>query len=199
MDKRKIYCEVLEGVTYDDRCLFKLSKVIEGNPVCENCILRELQILKRCEPKQSESESGSAKKEKATRGERPRVRERSERAKKARKVTNDGKVTNISDDIDGPGPIISGTERAYTVKAVAELLKKSRRRIQELAKAGNIPGARKVDQRWEFDKTIVEQWLSKAATASPQRHDNVRTEDSSCQGPDPDRSGAAGALLQEDE
>lgn len=46
MANRKIYCEVIEGVVYDDRCLFKLSKVIDGNKACEGCILRELEKSK---------------------------------------------------------------------------------------------------------------------------------------------------------
>jgi len=47
MTDRKIYCNVLEGVTFAERCLYELSKVIEGNKVCEDCIFRELKRLKR--------------------------------------------------------------------------------------------------------------------------------------------------------
>lgn len=47
MTDRKIYCEVLEGVTFAERCLYELSKVIEGNKTCESCIFRELQRLRK--------------------------------------------------------------------------------------------------------------------------------------------------------
>jgi hypothetical protein len=43
MSNRKIYCEVIEGVVYDDRCLFKLSKIIEGNKTCKDCVLHEIE------------------------------------------------------------------------------------------------------------------------------------------------------------
>jgi hypothetical protein len=46
MSDRKIYCEIIEGICYEDRCLFKLSKIIEGNKTCEACILRETERLK---------------------------------------------------------------------------------------------------------------------------------------------------------
>lgn len=44
---RKIFCEIVEGAVYEDRCLFKLSQVIDGNPICKECILQELEALKR--------------------------------------------------------------------------------------------------------------------------------------------------------
>ena len=46
MSNRKIYCEVIEGVVYDDRCLFKLSKIIEGNKTCKACVVRETERIK---------------------------------------------------------------------------------------------------------------------------------------------------------
>lgn len=217
MDKRKIYCEVLEGVTYDDRCLFRLSKVIEANPTCEHCILRELQLLKRCgvkEPKPKPLEKikperkGTAKK-KARAGTQP--------LKPARDDINDtndikditdpkitspentassgdagspstiaasaddsrtgesGSPADVSADTARPGD--DGSHDQYTVHSLAKLLGKSPRRIQDLAKMGKIPGARKVDQRWEFDKTIIDQWLSGAVTATPRCGDIVMTRD----------------------
>jgi hypothetical protein len=42
---RKIFCEVIEGIVYEDRCLYKLSKILEGR-TCGNCILRELERMK---------------------------------------------------------------------------------------------------------------------------------------------------------
>ena len=46
MNNRKVYCQVVEGVVYDDRCLFKLSKIIEKNRTCEVCIVREMERIK---------------------------------------------------------------------------------------------------------------------------------------------------------
>lgn len=46
MAGRKIFCGVVEGVVYDDRCLFKLSQVLEDNKTCEGCVLREIEKMK---------------------------------------------------------------------------------------------------------------------------------------------------------
>lgn len=43
---RKVFCEVVEGTVYEDRCLFKLSQVIDGNPTCKECVLQEIEALK---------------------------------------------------------------------------------------------------------------------------------------------------------
>ena len=63
MPNRKIYCEIMDGICYEDRCLFKLSKIIEGNKVCEACILREAEKLKETGPeKKKKAKSGPKKK-----------------------------------------------------------------------------------------------------------------------------------------
>ena len=66
---RKIWCEIIESACYEDRCLFKLSKIIEGNKVCEDCILREAEKLK---------ETGPKKKKKAKSGPKKRLRSEKE-------------------------------------------------------------------------------------------------------------------------
>jgi excisionase family DNA binding protein len=43
---RKIFCEIVSGAVYSDRCLWKLRQAIEGNKACEECILRELEEIK---------------------------------------------------------------------------------------------------------------------------------------------------------
>ena len=48
MENRKIYCEVVEGIVWETRCLFKLSKVVEGSKACESCILRQLEEIQSC-------------------------------------------------------------------------------------------------------------------------------------------------------
>ena len=144
MDGRKIYCEIVEGVTFESRCLFSLSKVIEGNPVCENCILRELKKLKRCGIK-----DGKAKPTEEIKPQ-PKKRRKGKPERAKRKTSSDinvAKVTNLT----------KITEK-YDVRSLSELLGKSMRRIQELAKEGKIP-ARKVGPHWVFDKAEIGRWL----------------------------------------
>jgi predicted DNA-binding transcriptional regulator AlpA len=52
---RKIYCEIVAGLTYEDRCLWKRAMTIDGNKSCENCILREVERLKEWEPQRKET------------------------------------------------------------------------------------------------------------------------------------------------
>ncbi len=62
MEARKVYCEVIQGVVYDDRCLFKLSKVIENNKSCLNCILHEVEKIKSCGGKKTRIDAGKRNK-----------------------------------------------------------------------------------------------------------------------------------------
>ena len=52
---RKVFCEVIQGVTYSDRCLFKLAKVLEGNKSCEYCVIREIERIRSGESKGTHS------------------------------------------------------------------------------------------------------------------------------------------------
>lgn len=62
MDAKKVWCSVVEGAVWSDRCLFKLSKVIEKNRDCESCILHELEQIK---PYGKEAKAGKKRKLKA--------------------------------------------------------------------------------------------------------------------------------------
>ncbi|MGO8988758.1 MAG: helix-turn-helix domain-containing protein [bacterium] len=129
MPSRKVFCEIVEGVVYDDRCLFSLSKIIEGNKTCEDCIVRVMERVKSRGIKGAKARPGK----KAEAGTRKRP----------------NKIRTIAGD----------TEKTYSVKSMAELLGKSKRRIQELAKEGKIP-ARKVGPCWHFDKDKIDRWFS---------------------------------------
>ena len=43
---RKVFCLVVEGIVYSDRCLYKLRQMINGSKTCQSCILQELEKLK---------------------------------------------------------------------------------------------------------------------------------------------------------
>jgi len=47
MDQRKVFCEVVCGVVYEDRCLYRLCKVIDENRACELCVVREIEKLRK--------------------------------------------------------------------------------------------------------------------------------------------------------
>ncbi|MFB3887621.1 MAG: helix-turn-helix domain-containing protein [Thermodesulfobacteriota bacterium] len=162
MGIRKIYCNVVEGVTYEDRCLLKLSKIIEGNPVCEDCTLRELLRLKRCGVKEAGAKpiEKPRPKKKVKTVKRKHIKEAKEIKK--RNVSSMSEVINVSNVSKSIGEASSLNDEAkptYSVQDLIKLLGRSKRRIQELAKEGKIPGADKSGLHWVFNKEEVDQWL----------------------------------------
>jgi len=173
METRKVYCEIVEGVTYETRCLFKLSKIIEGNETCENCILRQLERMKKAGRSCANdiSNSKDIKDIKDIKG----VKKKSRRAK-ARRGRKPGAITVAPPD---PG-------QTYTVQDLSQLLGKPKRRIQELAQKGKIPG-HKVGRHWKFPKEEIDKWLSEKRAMSLHCNHNVMitTEASPGQNPCP--------------
>ena len=106
---KKVYCEIVEGITYSDRCLWKLSKIIEGNKVCEACLLRETEEIKL----------GRIEKRKT----KPEKRIKFESKKSPRPARE------ISED----------TNRVYSIQFLCKQLGKSERTIQDWAQKGKIP------------------------------------------------------------
>ena len=167
MEMRKVYCSVVEGIVYEQRCLFHLSKVIEGNPVCENCVLRELLRLKRCGGK--EAEARPAEKPRPQSKKKPKADRRTSKEK-----AGDTKESKGSKDIKE----INDISRSLDIKDLGRLLGKAKRTIQDLAKKAKIPGARKIGTRWAFDREEVERWLEKGGGAGA----TVETEEKSKEG-----------------
>jgi excisionase family DNA binding protein len=160
---RKIYCNVLEGVTYEDRCLFALQKVIEANPDCEDCLVRELRRFKRCEvkavePKPMQKAKAAGKKKPKKKSKLIEMRQRGLRQATGvqQKRSNNVKDMNVTEDIK----VTKGTKdlEEFDVRSVSELLGKSIRRTQELVKEGKIPGC-KVGRHWHFNKEEIEEWF----------------------------------------
>jgi len=159
MVDRKVYCEVIESVTFSDRCLFKLSKIIEANPTCENCLLRLFERMK----------SGKAERS----GANEINMSNGIKATKATKVTKVIKVTNGPEGLSKrrrtkpmpkrkPRVIMDApadAKQMYSTQDLSKLLGKSERRIQELAKEGKIP-AQKVGMVWKFSREEMDRWLS---------------------------------------
>ncbi|MBM4305716.1 MAG: helix-turn-helix domain-containing protein [Deltaproteobacteria bacterium] len=79
--------------------------------------------------------------------------------------SNDIKVSNGLSDEKRPTPILNNTKQAYSVKDLTGVLVKSRRRVQDLAKKGMVPGARKIGAHWTFDKEEIDRWLEKGGNA----------------------------------
>jgi excisionase family DNA binding protein len=128
MPARKVFCEVVSGIVYEDRYLYKLSKVIEEKSR-QTCILRELERLKCPEIKGTKAKAKGKGKTRTGAHKRPE------------------KVEAIAGE-------------TYSMESMMELLGRSQRRIQELAKQGRIP-AHKAGPHWVFDKKDIEAWLSK--------------------------------------
>jgi excisionase family DNA binding protein len=162
MVERKIYCNVLEGAVYEDRCLFKLSKILEGNKSCENCILRELEKIKLSGAKRTYSTA-----EKRIRPEHKGPRQvKKEIPSVCLSRIQEGEMEPIKD-------AAQITRQSYRVRDLVNLLGKSERRIRELAKEGKVP-ARKIGKGWQFSKEEIDQWLSRkrgnsVTTVRPER------------------------------
>ena len=193
MDIKKVWCSVVEAAVWSDRCLFKLSKIIEGSRDCESCLLRELEKIKFCG---KEAKTGKKRKPKAKQMRGPRsivdvpndindvndtkdtkdtkgVKKKSRRAK-ARRGRKPGAITVAPPD---PG-------QTYTVQDLSKLLGKPKRRIQELALLGEFPG-HKVGRTWQFPKEEIDKWLSEKSTVSFKRNDVVMTQSEPSNGEDP--------------
>ncbi len=147
-EARKVFCEVVQGVVYDDRCLFKLSKVIENNKSCENCILQELEKIKSYGRKKTRIDAGKRNK--------PRRKGRDQAEK-------DNPHTRLPKIPEGEAGAIKGapqiSKQSYSMRALIGLLGKSERTIREWAEKGKIP-AQKVGKKWRFFKEEMDRWLS---------------------------------------
>lgn len=148
MVERKIYCNVLEGTVYENRCLFKLSKVIENNKSCESCILRELEQIKSCGTREETPERRKKKKVRA-RG--------SHQAEKNIFSTGLSKIPEGEVEAIEDSPQI--TKQSYSVRNLISLLGKPERTIRKWAEKGKIP-AHKVGREWRFPKEEIDRWLS---------------------------------------
>lgn len=150
---RKIYCEVIEGTVYEDRCLFKLSKVIEDNESCENCILRELEKNKLSGGKRTFS---SAEK---------RIRPESKGPRQVKKKISPTCIHRIPEE---EAELL--TIQSYSIRDLVSLLGKPERTIRKWAEKGRIP-VHKVGRKWRFPKEEMDRWLSEQkgnASETPQ-------------------------------
>ena len=171
MAERKIYCEVVEGVTYEERCLFKLAKVIEGNKTCEDCILRELERIKFCETKEAIVS--------------PLKKARRRRKKRSKAVGSISKNIKKQKDIKESEDLkqLKDIKESFYIRSLIRLLGKSERTILEWAQKGKIP-AYKIGAKWNFPKDEIERWLSEKGILSLQCHDDVHTTNMDSQGED---------------
>jgi excisionase family DNA binding protein len=139
---RKIFCEVVQGITYSDRCLFKLAKVLEGNKSCENCILREIEKIRSGGSKRTHS---SAEK---------RIRPKSKEPRQIKKKISPTCIHRIPEEEAEPL-----TKQSYSIRDLVNLLGKPERTIRKWAEKGKIP-AHKVGKKWRFSKEKIDRWLS---------------------------------------
>jgi excisionase family DNA binding protein len=139
MAVRRVFCSVVEGLVWSDRCLYKLRKMINGSKACESCILRELERLKSA--KANVSNDAFTSSDISDRGTR---KGRGKRGHKRRSKLIGSETSS----------------QAYSVQELTELLGKARRTIQDYAKKGRIP-AQKAGKSWSFPKEEIDHWISK--------------------------------------
>jgi excisionase family DNA binding protein len=153
----------------DDRCLFKLSKVIEDNKTCERCLVREVERMKLAKSKRFDvndikgmsdikatSDMKVAKDVKGT-GDIKGIKD----VKRKRKSKGGGRKKTIEN---------GQTKQMYSTRELSKLLGKAERTLQQWAQEGKIPALR-VGIKWRFPKEEIDRWLSErknGAVESPQ-------------------------------
>ncbi|MBM4277275.1 MAG: helix-turn-helix domain-containing protein [Deltaproteobacteria bacterium] len=191
-DDKRIYCSVLEGVTFAERCLYELSKVIQGSKTCESCIFREFQRLKKgivIGDKPSKKNKDKRKRKATRRTPREEDIKGSNDIKEIKGIngSNDIKEMKEADDLKiSPDTDDQGAagKSALGVEDVSKLIGRSRRRVQEYAKKGKIQ-ARKIGQHWVFDKEEIDCWLRKGSGVAIEPEE-LRAEERVPEGPEPD-------------
>lgn len=159
-DSSKTYCSVVDGLTYSDRCLWKLSKMIDKNKTCESCLLFKLEQTER-----------KLKEALGTGRSRPKAGSARNKKRFGIKDTSDTKGTSDAKDIKTtrekietspekePRPAKGqGTTEEYTCQDLVDLSGKFQRRLRKLAQEGKIP-AHKVNGQWHFHKSEIDNWL----------------------------------------
>lgn len=158
LDSKKIYCEVIEGVVYSDRCLWKLSKIIEGR-TCETCILRKFEEMESAKTKRSSdiNITSDIKILKVIKGlKRSRRKIEAGLEKKPKPIKNESLI------------------QTYSSQELIELLGKPERIIRKWAQKGKIP-AHKIGKKWLFPKEEIDHWLSERGTLNLQCNHTVMT------------------------
>lgn len=165
---RKIFCGIVEGVTYSDRCLLKLCKVIEDNKTCSRCILYQFEKMESAKIKRSDIKDIKNIKD-------------MKKGKRRIEASPEKKLKPIKN---------KDTIQMYSSQDLIELLGKSERTIREWAQKGKVP-ARKVGKEWHFPKEEFDRWLSEKGhradivpTADGHSNDVVVTTNTDSQGED---------------
>jgi hypothetical protein len=70
MANRRVFCEIVSGICFEDRCLYALKKIIERSKTCEQCIVREVESLKSGSKKPKVEKMPTAKKNQPGRTDR---------------------------------------------------------------------------------------------------------------------------------
>lgn len=183
MPNRRIFCEVIEGICVEGRCLYALKKIIEGNRTCESCMVRELEDIKSARVRKEKEkielyprkERRKAKGAKALVGSKPLgetgpvLKKRRNRKvewakrkinKQTPSVQDDINMTKVS-NVTKASNVTKVSHATFDIRSLSDFLGRSVRRTQELAKEGKIPG-HKVGAYWVFDKGEIDRWLSES-------------------------------------
>ena len=212
MTDKKVFCGIVEGIVFADRCLYELQKIIHGSKTCEECIYRELQRLKKgivIEDRLPPKNKDRRKRTKAT-GKTRQKQAKSMKESKDIKDTKDGKEMNdikksLDQDTQGLKEELEKSTQdlrdllILNVNELSKLLGKPKRRIQDLAQRGKIPG-HKVGRHWGFPKEEIDKWLSEKKAMSLQCHDIaiIPIEPSNGEDPRPPDQNDEGSLNQGD-
>ena len=154
MTLRKVYCELVEALVYESRCLYKLCQVTKDSKTCDCCILRELEKLKATGTKVP-NDTNDINDINDTNGIKDinDIGNRSRQKMKKRSAKRRAKKTSRSIESETP-------KQMYTTEELSEILGKAERTLQEWAQKGRIPAVR-VGIKWRFPKEGVDRWLSR--------------------------------------
>jgi excisionase family DNA binding protein len=158
MPERKVYCSIIEGLIYEQRCLYHLSKVITGNKTCESCIVRELEKARsssKAKTGGASSISSDVKTSKDT-----KISKNIETLKKSKKSRRAKRRSQRGSSQIGNGQ----AKQMYTTKELTRILGKAERTLQEWAQKGKIKAVR-VGIAWGFPKEEVDRLLERKGEA----------------------------------
>jgi excisionase family DNA binding protein len=164
MAPRRIFCEVVEGVLLEDRCLYRLSKVIEENSTCENCIVRELEKIRSSSKAKTQDASFISSDVKTSENAKTskdiKISKNIETLKKSKKSRRAKRRSQRGSSQIGNGQ----AKQMYTTKELTRILGKAERTLQEWAQKGKIKAVR-VGTAWCFPKEEIDRLLERKGEA----------------------------------
>jgi excisionase family DNA binding protein len=192
MPGRKVYCNVIEGLVYEDRYLYHLSKVITGNKSCQTCIVLDLERARSSLKAKTGGASSISSDVKISKNmnisKDMKISKNTEASKKSKKSRRAKRRSQTGLPQVGKGE----TNQVYTTQELSKILGKAERTLQEWAGKGKMKAVR-VGAAWRFPKEEVDRLLEGKVETQEVPQPEEKTKTSGSQGPQflPENQGEA--------